>query len=121
MTNAVDKAVAELRRHSYRFANEAQLQDGIAAVLDKAGIAYEREARLSDGERPDFVVGDAAIEVKVGGSASDMLRQMYRYAELESVARLVLLTSNRRIARALPRTLLGKPSEAALLRRTGGV
>lgn len=86
--------------------DEKLTQDEIARQLGLAGVSYEREFRLSEKDRVDFKIAQVAIEVKIKGSQSSILRQLERYALHESVTHIVLLTSRSVIA---PATLNGKP------------
>lgn len=94
---------------------EAAAHAGIAAALERRGIAAEREVRLSAGDRLDLLAGGVAVEVKVKGSRRDTLRQLERYAESHRVAAIVLATG-----RAWPSgmvTVRGKPFFLADLSR----
>ncbi len=97
-----------LAAYRYSWTNEDDLQRGVAAVLDQAGIEYERERHISSGSRPDFLVEATAIEVKVKCSQSDVLRQLHRYAEHDAVEAVLLLTPSLRLR--VPPTLCGKPA-----------
>jgi hypothetical protein len=94
----------------YRFAcsNEAQLQQAIEELLRQAGYQFMREKHLSRKDKPDFDVGGVAIEVKVDGSLTDVLRQLSRYAEQPAVDVLVLVTTRATHAR-VPTSMGGKP------------
>ena len=107
--------LAELRDvlagYRFRFASERDLQDGIARVLDDAGIAHRREAPLGPLGRAgtiDFLVGDVGIEVKIKGALAQVTRQLHRYAEEPAVRELLLVTGSAQLDR-LPRALCGKP------------
>jgi hypothetical protein len=97
-----------LRRHSFAFANEIELQAGIARALDAADIAFEREAVLNDTDRIDFLVGDVGIEVKTKANTNPVIRQLHRYAQVPSIASLLVVTASMRLATALPTMLNGK-------------
>lgn len=101
---------------TYRFtrASEATLQDGFAAAMTAEGIAFEREAVLAYGERIDFLVGDVGVELKIKGSASEVLRQLSRYARHERVQSLVLVTT-RSLHLNLPRSFGGKALRVVLI------
>lgn len=94
----------------YRLAqnNEAELQGAIEKVLREEGFLFEREARLSARDRPDFLVAPGvALEVKVNGSVPEVERQLKRYAESARVAVLLLVTT--RGQHLMPAALEGKP------------
>jgi hypothetical protein len=86
---------------SYRIdcTDELTLQDGIARILTERAIPFEREYRLGPRDRPDFYVSGVAVECKVGGSVTELIRQLARYAEHESVSELLVVTSRLRHAR----------------------
>lgn len=87
--------------------SEADVQKSIAVALDEAGISCEREARLSDRDRIDFLVGDVGIEVKTMGSRSAVIRQLSRYAQSDDINELILASSVRRLLFAIPEEILG--------------
>lgn len=112
MISLEDRIVAALSARSYRALTEAEMQEGIARVLDEARIAYRREARLAGG-RVDFLIAGVALEVKTRGSRASVLRQLARYAGGGDVAAIVLATTLRR--HDIPSTLRGVPVRRALL------
>jgi len=94
---------------SYR--DEYDLQTALAGALEQAGIRLEREHRLSDGEsRVDMWVArqGIAIEVKIKGTAAQVIRQVSRYARCREVNTVVLVTT-RASHHRVPRDLHGKP------------
>lgn len=100
--------VVALRQVSFRFGNEAELQEGIAIALKRAGIEHRREVVLTKQDRIDFMVGDVGIEVKIDGSITLLTRQVYRYAQLPEVQSLVVVVTRMRLAN-LPSEINGKP------------
>jgi hypothetical protein len=86
---------------------EVALQAAVARALDDFGRIYNREWSLSPKDRIDFLVGDIGIEVKVGGSRTDLLRQVDRYLAFPAVNALLVVTTLRR--HTLPGILRGKP------------
>lgn len=93
--------------HRFRYANEDELQRGLADAFDASGIAARREVTLDAASRVDFMVGRVAVEVKVDGQARNVERQLRRYALSDQVDELVLVTNRGR--HLLPTTLEGKP------------
>lgn len=97
------EALAELLG-SYRFsyANEIELQDGIGAVLDLAGVPHAREVDLGRAGRIDFVVGHGlGVEVKIKGAAADVDRQLRRYLDADGIDEVMLVTTRRQQAVAV--------------------
>ena len=102
----------------YRFdtSNEDAVQRGLASVLAEQRIVFRREVPVPGG-RLDFLVdvdGGTAIEVKLDGSTANLIRQLARYAELEGVRSLLVVTTRHRLAQ-VPREIAGKPVRVALL------
>jgi hypothetical protein len=107
--------VALLRRHRFTFASEAELQTGVAEVLRAAGIAFEREVTIGARDRIDFLVGSVGIEVKINGSADNLIRQLSRYAQAAVVSELLVVSSRCKLTGGLPSSLSGKPIVALSL------
>lgn len=90
---------------------EKDVQAAIAATLEAAGIAFEREVRLAPGDIIDFLVEQEApaprlgIEVKIKGARRQILRQLERYAACDRIDELALVSS---VAMGLPAALAGK-------------
>lgn len=87
---------------------ERELQDGIALALEAEGLDVETEVRVDARNRLDLKVGGVGIEVKIGGTWRTVRRQLERYAALESLDALVLVTS-RPSHRQIVSPLGGKP------------
>jgi len=96
----------------YRFlvGDEADLQGQIARVLTDHALTFEREARLSERDRIDFLLRASGIglEVKVDGSRSSVLGQLWRYAECQDIQALLLVSTRFQHVR-LRGPVLGKP------------
>lgn len=109
----IDAIQAALRGYRFQCAHEFVLQEGIARVLAREGIAYQRERQLGR-DRVDFFVGSEpfpegiAVEVKIDGSLSEVTRQLHRYAAHPDVVALVLVTT-RSLHCRMPREMRGKP------------
>jgi hypothetical protein len=109
-----------LSGYAYRFADEKQLHDAIAAALSSEGINFRRERGLDAKSIPDFTLDDGVlIEVKIAGSLSEALRQVDRYCVFREVAGCVLATSARwgRMPLRQKPTLRGKPFTMVFLPR----
>ncbi len=99
-----------LRGYRYFFVDEKELQSAIGLALTEAGVAFEREVRLSPGDVVDFLVEPGiAVEVKVAGAPAEIARQLSRYAASPRVASLLLVSRKARHAHRFPATLGGKP------------
>src|ERR1035441_10388199 len=96
-----------ISRHKYVFDNEDELQLGIAAVLERAGVEAEREVKINATDRLDFLAGSIAIEIKIAGSRPQILTQLHRYAQSERVSEIVLVSLKAR-HHGLPFELNGK-------------
>jgi hypothetical protein len=106
-----------VRAYRLDLSDEKRTQSQLAEVLTGAGIAFEREKRLSAGDIVDFLVGGGvALEVKLKGQRKmEIFRQLQRYAAHESVTALVLVTI---VAMGLPVEIGGKPAYYATLSRS---
>ncbi|SHE67275.1 hypothetical protein SAMN02745157_0682 [Kaistia soli DSM 19436] len=91
-------------------ATQADIEALFTARLQPGSII--REARLSAADIPDFLVGDVVVEVKIGGSAAEILRQLDRYAQHDRVGSLLLVTN---VPMRLPQAIRGKPAAVARL------
>ncbi|WP_036473980.1 hypothetical protein [Mycobacterium intracellulare] len=105
-----DHIVAVLGRRIYRAAREIALQDGIEQVLQEHDFRVEREFRLTQRDRPDFLVdGCVALEVKMRASGSSVLAQLARYAAHERVGALVVATPRLSSLSGMPAEIFGVP------------
>lgn len=103
-----ESVVAVLSDHVYRAERERALQDAIETVLRGAGFRVEREVRLSDRDRPDFLVERCvAVEVKMRASGSAVLAQLARYAAHDRVHAIVVATPRLSSLAGLPDEILG--------------
>lgn len=125
----LDKAIEIVWGHRFRFANEKQLQDGLARAFAEGGMPpFVREYHLGPGDIADFLFyrdkaayeGDTPplpgllVEVKVDGPLAALTRQIHRYAGYDSVASILVVTNRSRLAN-LPDVLRGKPLRAVVL------
>lgn len=116
----LDQLLDLCRRLTAGGATEATLQAALADRFAAAGLAFEREVPLSPGDRPDFLVGGIAVEVKVDGGATALIRQIHRYAQHDRVDAILVVTT-RAAHRGLPPELNGKPVRVAYLSPLGAV
>ncbi|WP_449408028.1 hypothetical protein [Microbacterium maritypicum] len=86
------------------FTTESELQEVLAhrlyaeALLGSPVTGYSREHRLDEHNRIDFLVElneslNVGIEVKIGGSVADVVRQLTRYAAVDEIHQLLLVTT----------------------------
>jgi hypothetical protein len=94
--------------YRYNFQDETSLQEGMAIALTRHAIDFEREVRLDAKNRPDFMIGSVAVEVKIKGSFAEFLRQAHRYLALEQITALIVVGTPKWMP-AVPTTMLGKP------------
>ena len=83
------------------------MQKAIASALKSSGVSFEREVSLSRTDIVDFMVGNVAIECKVKGPATGVIRQVKRYMEHDRVHSLILYTS---FHMGLPEKINNKPT-----------
>ena len=106
---AVTVLANELRQVHFRYHHEDELQRGIAEVLTRLAVPFEREVDISPRDRLDFLTRDGiCIEVKVTGTLSALTRQVFRYTVSDRVAG-VLVVTNRSAHAGLASRLNDKP------------
>lgn len=118
METTIEQVLAAVVHYRFRYADERELQDGLEQAFELAGLGLVREARLSAQERPDFLVGRIAVEVKVKGDMRSLAAQVARYCRLSMVDGVVVVTSRVRHLR-LPATIEGKPVAVVELASAG--
>jgi hypothetical protein len=105
----IERMLGVLRAHTFRFADERELQDSVAVVLSGCGgFAVEREVRAGP-DRFDLRVGTVVVEVKIAGGSAAALQQCLRYLQREDVTALLLIGPPLWGADPFPPTLAGKP------------
>lgn len=109
-----------LRAYRFMAVDEAEIQNQIAAVLVREGVSFTREFSLGPAAgRIDFLLdAGVGIEVKVQGSPSSVIRQLFRYAKTDTIRQLVLV-SRRAQHRSIRGPIAGKPLHVVHL--TGGL
>lgn len=116
--NATLSRLAQIvRSNRYRFADEYDLQDGVAEALRLAEVPFEREVKVRGG-RLDFLVEGFAVEVKVTCPRSDVERQARRYIEGGEVDGVLVVAMTPKHG-ALPKEIAGKPVEVVILAGSG--
>jgi hypothetical protein len=120
VTALVDSVLAALAGRTFGGRSEIEIQDRVAAALTDAGVGFERECRLSERDRPDFLVGgQVVVEVKLKTPRSAVVRQLGRYAEHPSVAAIVLASTSFTTLRNMRMTIHGVPVLPAVLHGPG--
>lgn len=96
-----------IARGRYRQGDEFALHADLDARLTRAGIEFEREVRLSPGNRIDFLFPNGVgIECKARARKRDTYRQLERYADEPRITGLILVTAT---PVGLPQHINGKP------------
>ena len=105
---SANQLLVALARYRIDSTTEASFQAGVERVLRAEGITFEREVRLNDRDRIDFLLESGiGLELKTQGGENAVHRQLLRYAESDLIAELVLCTT-RSVHKLLPRTVLDK-------------
>lgn len=107
-----------LERNLRGLGDEASVQVALERLLIRENIEHGREVRLDKASRIDFMVGAIGVEVKVGGGLASVARQLERYARLDAILEIVLVTTRVQLAR-VPREANGKRIHVAAL--VGGI
>ncbi len=109
------EAVADaIRSHQISFANEDDLQRGLYEILLPLGA--RREVRIGASARFDLLVSGVVVEAKLGGSANELLRQLHRYAGLDSVSGIVAVVAKPHLAPKVI-SISGKPVRTVMVGR----
>lgn len=111
MKQLFEQLKSAIAKYRLTFGSELELQNQIAEILAREGIAFEREFILSPKDRPDFFIAPYAIEVKVKDSLQKHLHQMRRYNQHPNVSGTILICT-KPIEAMMPPTLFGKPCAA---------
>jgi len=95
------------RSGPYRVSNEAALHADISDVIARSNLVAWSEYRASDRDRFDFFIdGGICVELKVKGQGRAILKQLERYAALDCVSAILLVTLK---ALEVPADIGGKP------------
>jgi hypothetical protein len=95
-------------RRQLRYTTEGQLQQALAELFAAEQVNADREAHLTPADRPDFLIGGIAVEVKVKGTTANLERQLGRYLAHDRVGAAIVVTRCAR-HRQLPGQIGGKP------------
>lgn len=112
---------AILGGYIFRVNDECHLQSMVIRALQKHTFVVQREVIADRRTRFDLLVKlddfSIVIELKIRGSSSAVERQAQRYAMIENVDAVCVVTTSARLAHRLPTdTLGGKPFRAMALR-----
>lgn len=111
----VAEVIRLVQRSRLDLSSEKHLQEDVAQMLLAAGIAYEREKRLSAKDIPDFLIGGGVVvECKMRNKSKkmDIFKQLARYATYPEVTAIILASN---VSMGLPPEVEGKPLFAASL------
>ena len=112
----IEQLAELLSRYVHRGADEYAIHASIARVLTHHHVPFSQEFRLSSHDVVDFLVdGQVALEVKVAGQRTAVMRQLQRYARHDHVEGVLLATTSYRLRGGLPTSLHGTPVRATLL------
>lgn len=103
-----EQVIGALKGIGATVVDEAELSALVSRRFSDAGVQFAAEVELSKADRIDFLVEDVGVELKVQGSPASVIRQLDRYAGSDRVRGLLLVTTSRRLARAMPKDLRGK-------------
>lgn len=112
---AVEYLVELLTSYRFRHQCESSLESGICQALDEAKITYRRQPQLTPRDRPDLLIGHIAVEIKIKGPRTAVVRQLWRYAKIEEVGSILLVTT-RNAHRNMPSAIKDKPVRVLYLR-----
>ncbi|KIL35141.1 hypothetical protein SD71_16045 [Cohnella kolymensis] len=117
----MDRVVTALKRiRSHVIISEYKLHEIIARELAKEGISFKSEVPLGPRNRIDFLTDNGiGIEAKKGKpNELQVLKQLERYAQFESVNGLILVIER---YMDLPEEINGKPVLSIGLRKLWGI
>lgn len=98
---------------------EFEIHAAIEQALERAGIEFVHECRLSPGRRIDFLCGQIGIEVKKSRPVAARLKQQIeRYMESEMVSAMIVVLQK---PCSLPDKIGGKDVHVLALNRLWGV
>lgn len=101
------QAIVDLIRSAkIDLSTEKRAQADVEQLLTQAGIAFEREVRLTESDIVDFMVDYIGIELKLRGARKkEVYRQLCRYARHPRVGSLILASN---LSMGLPGQIEGK-------------
>lgn len=124
ISESIAKVRAALAEHVFRVTSEAMLQDQVSAVLARVpGAWLDREVGVRGGRFDIMIEVNSVVlvvELKLHASASAVERQAQRYAKIDEVDAVVVVTTSQRLGAELRDLdqLGGKPFAVIALRTT---
>lgn len=106
MMKEIQQIEKTLRSYQFNITTEEELQTAVEGILRVHQIEFRREYQLSEKDRIDFLIGNIGLEIKIGFSYADVVRQLHRYAQSDEIKALVLFTS--KLSHTMPKELSGK-------------
>lgn len=106
MENNIPFNSAFIKHRFKNLQNEKLLQAELEEFFKANDIAYKREVILDKGNIIDFMLGNVGVEVKCKATPMAIYEQLKRYAELEQIHMLILISNK---AMRLPKTINNKP------------
>lgn len=94
---------------------ETELHRAVDTMLRPTKLAFKAEVEILAGSRVDFAIElpetkrTLALECKVQGSTGTLTRQLVRYAGVDTVAGVMLITTRRRHLSIMPAWVCSKP------------
>ena len=104
MEETIKKIKESIEGRIYDLSDEKATQAQIEQLLSEFEVS--REHRLSQHHVVDFMIDGVAVEIKVKGQATAILRQCEKYCSFDEVKALVLVTGR---SMGFPEELNGKP------------
>lgn len=100
--------ISALQSFRYSYADEREFQNGISSALENSFISFERECDLGRHGIIDFTCGKIGIEAKIKGNRQDLLRQVARYTQHDSIDQIIIASARRSMIQGAPTSLNGK-------------
>ncbi len=114
---------AHISRYTFNFRDELELHGLLEQAMRDDGWHVEREVKLGEKDRIDFVVQrvvdgkpsgvEVGVEVKVKASLAHVERQLRRYATHPRLAGILVISCSVQLTR-LPSFIAGKPVHVVL-------
>lgn len=99
--------ISVLKKYSFLFSNEKELQDEIEKRLKENNLEYQREFNLGENGIVDFYKDGIGFELKIKGQKQQIYRQCKSYCENEKINGIVLVTT---MPMGLPNVINEKPA-----------